>query len=149
MKSEMDLINRSDAINELMNWVKEHKGESFGGCLFHWTGFKALLEQMPSANLQPTCNQLATDCISRQAVLNLFAEKCDTVRPYHEVWQAVKKLPSVEPEIPPYVAEIEAKYKKWINVPYIKKPLAKALYEVWKKHDMEDAERKIGRDNDA
>ena len=38
------------------------------------------------------------DLISRQAVLDLFAEKCDTVRPYHEVWQAVKKLPSVEPE---------------------------------------------------
>lgn len=46
-----------------------------------------------------------------------------------------------QPEIPPYIAEIEAEYKKWINVPYIRKPLTKALYEVWKKHDREDAER--------
>jgi hypothetical protein len=38
------------------------------------------------------------DCISRHVVLDLFAKKCDAVRPYHEVWQAVKKLPSVEPE---------------------------------------------------
>lgn len=38
------------------------------------------------------------ELIRRQAVLDLFAEKCDTVRPYHEVWQAVKELPSVELE---------------------------------------------------
>ena len=41
------------------------------------------------------------DCISRQEVLDLFAEKCDAVRPYHEVWQAVKELPPVEPERKP------------------------------------------------
>lgn len=31
-----------------------------------------ILEQMPTAheNLQPTCNQLATDCISRQAAID-------------------------------------------------------------------------------
>lgn len=40
-----------------------------------------------------------SDLISRQAVLDLFAEKCDAVRPYHEVWQAVIMLPSVETEI--------------------------------------------------
>lgn len=31
-------------------------------------------------------------------------------------------------------------------MPYIKKPLAKALYEVWKKHDRDDMERR--RDDD-
>ena len=43
-------------------------------------------------NLQP-----CEDAISRQVVLDLFAGKCDAVRPYHEVWQAVKDLPSVKP----------------------------------------------------
>lgn len=49
---------------------------------------------------------------------------------------------SAQPEIPPYAVEIEAEYKKWSQVPYIRKPLAKALYEIWKKHDREDAERR-------
>ncbi len=53
----------------------------------------------------------------------------------------IKELPSAQPEIPPYVAEIEAEHKKWINVPYIRKPLAKALCEVWKKYDREETER--------
>ena len=56
--------------------------------------------------------------------------------------------PSAEPERktveqqPPYVAEIEEEYKKAVNAKWIRKPLAKALYEVWKKHDREDAERR-------
>ena len=40
------------------------------------------------------------DCISRGAVLTIFAERCDAVRPYHEAWQAVEQLPSVTPERP-------------------------------------------------
>ena len=45
----MDLIERQAAISELMKWVDEHKDGSFGGCLFHWTGIKAMLECLPSA----------------------------------------------------------------------------------------------------
>lgn len=52
------------------------------------------------------------------------------------------ELPSVQPKLPPYVAEIEAEYQKAVKSPYIHKPLAKALYEVWKKHDIEDTERR-------
>ena len=55
---------------------------------------------------------------------------------------AIQKLPSAQPELPPYIVEIESEYRKAVNNPYIKKPLAKALYEVWKKHDRDDAERK-------
>lgn len=47
-----------------------------------------------------------------------------------------------QPYQPPYIAEIESEYRKAVNMPYIKKPLAKALYEVWKKHDRDDVERK-------
>jgi len=49
-------------------------------------------------NLKALEQEPCEDCISRQAVLDLFAEKCDAVRPYHEVWQEVKKLSSVKPE---------------------------------------------------
>lgn len=56
----------------------------------------------------------------------------------HDVFDA----PEAQPEQPPYVAEIEAEYQKAVKMPHIHKPLAKALYEVWKKHDREDAERR-------
>ena len=52
-----------------------------------------------------------------------------------------ERLPSAQPETPPYIAEIESEYKKWVSMPSINKPLAKALYEVWKKHDREDVRR--------
>lgn len=82
------------------------------------------------------------DAVSRQAVINIINKPVII-----KAKEQIEALPSVQPEIPPYVAEIEAEYKKWINVPCIRKPLAKALYEVWKKHDMEDTEmRTDGRD---
>lgn len=51
-------------------------------------------------------------------------------------------LPSAEPELPEWVQEVERMYNKALCKPYIQKPLAWALYEVWKKHDREDAERR-------
>lgn len=54
----------------------------------------------------------------------------------------LRNMPSAQPELPSYVAEIEEEYQKAVKSPYIRKPLAKALYEVWKKHDRKDAERK-------
>lgn len=58
-----------------------------------------------------------------------------------DVVTAIVNLPPAQPETPPYVAEIEDEYKKWVKMPHINKPLAKALYEVWKKHDREDVSR--------
>ena len=49
-------------------------------------------------------------------------------------------LPPAQPE--PWVTEIEEEYKKAVSTKWIRKPLAKALYEVWKKHDREDVERR-------
>ena len=51
----------------------------------------------------------------------------------------IEDVPSAQ--VPPYDAEIEAEYKKAVSQPWIHKPLAKALYEVWKKHDREDVSR--------
>ena len=56
--------------------------------------------------------------------------------------EVIEALPSAQPEHPPYMAEIEAEYQKAVKMPHIHKPLAKALYEVWKKHDREDVERR-------
>lgn len=53
--------------------------------------------------------------------------------------QMLEGLPSMQ--VPSYVAEIEEEYKKAVSQPWIHKPLAKALYEVWKKHDREDVSR--------
>ena len=62
--------------------------------------------------------------------------------------EAVTNQPSAQPEQPPYVAEIEAEYQKAVKMPHIHKPLAKALYEVWKKHDREDTERRADDQTD-
>ena len=59
-----------------------------------------------------------------------------------DIYKTLEALPPAQPEQPPYVAEIEEEYQKAVALPYVRKPLAKALYEVWKKHDREDAERR-------
>ncbi len=87
------------------------------------------------------------DLISRQAAIKVCEHHKTEGLPCKNAAismciDSIEALPSAQPEIPPYVAEIEAEYKKWINVSYIRKPLAKALYEVWKRHDREDVERR-------
>lgn len=45
-----DLISRERAISELVNMVTDHyKDEPFHGLMLHWTGIKAMLEALPSA----------------------------------------------------------------------------------------------------
>lgn len=123
----------------------------------------ALKIAIESLKAQLSKENTTKDAISRQATidaLNVSAELLRRVLDDADVVGAVrvkyewglelielhisviKELPSAQPEIPPYVAEIEAEYKKWINVPYIRKPLAKALCEVWKKYDREETERR-------
>lgn len=122
----------------------------------------ALKIAIESLKTQLSKESTTKDAISRQAAideLNVSAELLRRVLDDADIVGAVrakyewglelielhisvmKELPSAQPEIPPYVAEIEAEHKKWINVPYIRKPLAKALCEVWKKYDREETER--------
>lgn len=61
------------------------------------TLIEGVLEELPFA--QPTCNQLATDCISRQGAIDLWHK----YQPYiavkaMEYDNALAKLPSVHPE---------------------------------------------------
>lgn len=44
-----DLIRREDVIDELMALRDAHKADQFTGNLLHWTGIKAMLESIPSA----------------------------------------------------------------------------------------------------
>lgn len=96
-----------------------------------------------------TCTIKTTDdIISRAGLLKQIGiDAGEGPGYYSDTWKfidTIKKMPSAQIKLPKYVQEIEAEYEKWKNIPHIKKPLAKALYEVWKKHDKEDAERKTG-----
>ena len=107
---EADTISRQAAISELMEWVEKEKNKSwspFKG-LFHWTGIKAMLECLPSA--QPDSNessltQKALDTISRQAAIEAI-EHAKTARSQDgEIYVAkinaemnIQTLPSVQPE---------------------------------------------------
>ena len=74
-------------------------------------------EEVAQLNLQPTCNQLATDTISRQAAIDALDVLCqehryripgkvETYSQYNEAWQdaldraegAIGNLPSAQPE---------------------------------------------------
>ena len=59
-------------------------------------------EEITQPNLQPTCNQLATDCISRQAAIDLTWKDpsySDPLNVLTEVRDGIKALPSAQPEL--------------------------------------------------
>ena len=59
-------------------------------------------EEITQPNLQPTCNQLATDCISRQAAIDLTWKDpsySDPLNVLTEVRDGIKPFPSAQPEI--------------------------------------------------
>lgn len=88
-----------------------------------------------------------SDSIDRQAAIDAInaylglSAVSRTIQNMTSIQEILEKLPAAQPETPPYIAEIESEYKKWVSMPSINKPLAKALYEVWKKHDREDVSR--------
>ena len=51
-------------------------------------------EEVAQPNLQPTCNQLATDCISRQAAIDAIKSSRFLV----DAMKKVIKLPSAQPD---------------------------------------------------
>ena len=53
-------------------------------------------KQAAQEDLQPTCNQLATDCISRQDVLNWLNDEWDGM--VLSVFDGIRNLPSAQPE---------------------------------------------------
>ena len=81
------------------------------------------------------------DLISRQKAIHTLMNEPPQMNYDFYYAAKIKELPSEQPKLPPYVVEIEAEYRKAVKQPHIHKPLAKALYEVWKKHDREDVSR--------
>lgn len=71
--------------------------------------------------------------------------KRETYSQYNEAWQdaldraegAIFNLPSAQPESPEWAQKVELMHSKALKMPYIKKPMAWALYQVWKEYDNE------------
>ncbi len=75
---------------------------------------KAEWTNADTLNLQPTCNQLATDCISRQAAINALLK----AKSKGELHRLLMQLPSAQPEQRPltednyaYCAECDPEVK--------------------------------------
>lgn len=79
-------MNRDEAIKILKGAIKKPNTEDgyMGQALT--MAIKALEQQ--------TCE----DAVSREAVLDIFADNADATRPYSTAWEEVKALPSVNPQ---------------------------------------------------
>lgn len=93
-----DLISRQAAIDAVENidcsnrvGISTLKCEAIDDAI---NAIKALPSAQP--NLQPTCNQLATDCISRQVVLDWLNDEWDGM--VLSVFEGIRNLPSAQPE---------------------------------------------------
>ena len=94
-----DLISRQAVIDGVLELNTEHR-VSWQDAVID------MVDALPSAqpNLQPTCNQLATDCISRQAAIDA-ADRSDYTglavedvkKVTDEVVKELKQLPSAQP----------------------------------------------------
>ena len=73
--------------------------------------------KIPSANLQPTCNKLATDCISRQAAIECLEHLSACDEPFVEIgtddetfigkYEAITEISDLSPAQPYTEAEIQ------------------------------------------
>ena len=116
-----DLISRQAAIDEIDEWIKAfrengHKESAADACLI-----QDGIIQLPSVdavevaqpNLQPTCNQVATDLISRQAAIDAIVNTVSEIGLHdnsevarygatfrqHEIIDIIEGVPSVQPEV--------------------------------------------------
>ena len=108
-----DTISRTDAIDVVkkntfrLTFAEEQNCEgrvAWSADAVYSDVIEGALRELPSAqpNLQPTCNQLATDCISRAAAIDAHCELCEDrgrcngdICPDVEVFRL---LPSAQPE---------------------------------------------------
>ena len=68
------------------------------------------VEEVAQPNLQPTCNQLATDCINRQAAIDALDKRFDSI-PMEQTTEILQLRKDLR-ELPP--AQPERKKGKWI-----------------------------------
>jgi len=79
------------------------------------------------------------DLISRQAAIDVVDAVWSVTgdKNVAKVWDQIKDLPSAQPEQPEWAQAVERWYNKALCNPCIHKPLAWALYQVWKEYDNE------------
>ena len=111
-----DTISRQAAIDAMENtdWYHINKdGQLTHGAnssedepLYKAEDVYKVLNDMPSVppNLQPTCNNLATDAISRQAAIDLVKDVCDAIMSGCESWYD----PETEDEVYKDILEVDA-----------------------------------------
>lgn len=97
------LIDEEDAINAIL---REYNKDDTDFPTDYQQGLhvaKKIIEQLPSAqpNLQQTCNQLATDCISRKMAIDAVSQALKRTFVEHEdiARTIIGKLPSAQPDI--------------------------------------------------
>ena len=90
-------MTNAEAIQFLDNIKHAEAGRAIGseGFYAELLGYHIqALNMAIKALKQQTCE----DAVSRKAVLGLFAQNADAVRPYSKTWEEVKALPSVNPQ---------------------------------------------------
>ena len=88
-------ISALQALDEIYAFImKSEASETTDGVLEIFDAFQA------QENLQPTCNQLATDTISRQKAIDALRESRLARNPVYmtTAMQVIEKLPSAQPE---------------------------------------------------
>lgn len=84
-----DLIDRQVAIDELMAFKEAHKADRFTGDFLHWTGVRAMLENLPSAQPEPLTDKeqrifLAAMEREKKVCKQVDAECRDCREPYED-----------------------------------------------------------------
>lgn len=90
-------MTRDEAIQFLDNMKHAEAGRAIGkeGFYAELLGYHIQALNMAIKALeQQTCG----DAVSRQAVLDIFADNADATRPYSNTWEEVKALPPVNPQ---------------------------------------------------
>ena len=98
----MDLIDRA-TVEKIIDDLLENDNLQASPSVWHGLH---MIKQLPSAQpgLQPTCNQLATDCISRQAAVDAACDGADEWYGSRDKWrdkfitEYIEALPSAQPE---------------------------------------------------
>ena len=128
-----DLIDRQAAIEAVIAYNLEEEGDTVALMMI----LKGLPSAEPERQIELDGTESTIEILSElRAQFNCFEEYEEPV--YHALSEAIKAL-SAEPD--QWIREVRIQYERFNAMSWVKKPLAKALYEVWKKHDIEDTER--------
>ena len=94
------------------------------------------INNLPPAQHESDPSQIAAQIIHDAIDNTTFAEEA-----YPGIKEQMHRSVEEWEKLQPVFKEIAEEYKKACEISYINKPLAYALYEVWKKHDRRDTKR--------